>query len=315
MQPHILHTNCAPPLEPLNDNNNSASLAKLKRTISNHDPIAIPSRSNSLSSNSNSTIETITHSGTNSQSSSVSLSAQTSFASLSLTSMQNINIGSSANNNDINMNIINKENNNNTEYNNYNSFQSINPPLRRSKRISTKRKRHDNFENYTPEKWALPNGQPMKKRRKTTETIQKKSKIKIKKQSKNKPLTASQLLNAQNSKMRQIHNKIKKQRIEWIKYNYSSFEPFLSDKIRKRLRPKDGQIFNIISTKPYTEQPSSLIGGTLRDYQLYSLNWLRNLRNNGIPAILADEMGLGKTIQSIACIASFLQDISSNNLH
>lgn len=51
------------------------------------------------------------------------------------------------------------------------------------------------------------------------------------------------------------------------------------------------------------QQPSSLIGGTLKPYQLEGLQWLLSLWENGLSGILADEMGLGKTIQIIALIA------------
>ena len=37
-------------------------------------------------------------------------------------------------------------------------------------------------------------------------------------------------------------------------------------------------------------QPSILVGGQLRDYQLDSLNWLIGLYESGINGILADEM-------------------------
>ena len=46
-----------------------------------------------------------------------------------------------------------------------------------------------------------------------------------------------------------------------------------------------------------TKQPSIIVGGTMRDYQLEGLNWMINLHDNGISGILADEMGLGKTLQ------------------
>jgi SWI/SNF-related matrix-associated actin-dependent regulator of chromatin subfamily A member 5 len=71
-----------------------------------------------------------------------------------------------------------------------------------------------------------------------------------------------------------------------------------------------------------TKQPSILVNGTLRDYQLEGLNWLVGtnfvtefpclrylvlvsqvrLYNNGISGILADEMGLGKTVQTVSMI-------------
>ena len=54
-------------------------------------------------------------------------------------------------------------------------------------------------------------------------------------------------------------------------------------------------------------QPSIVVGGTMRDYQLEGLNWMINLHDNGINGILADEMGLGKTLQSISLLA-FLRE-------
>jgi hypothetical protein len=55
------------------------------------------------------------------------------------------------------------------------------------------------------------------------------------------------------------------------------------------------------------QQPSLIVGGTMRDYQLEGLNWMINLHDNGINGILADEMGLGKTLQSISLLA-FLRE-------
>ncbi|KAJ8603319.1 hypothetical protein CTAYLR_009021 [Chrysophaeum taylorii] len=52
-----------------------------------------------------------------------------------------------------------------------------------------------------------------------------------------------------------------------------------------------------------THQPSCVVGGTMRSYQLEGLNWMIRLRNNGLNGILADEMGLGKTLQSISMLA------------
>ncbi|CAG8582768.1 21708_t:CDS:10, partial [Gigaspora rosea] len=50
----------------------------------------------------------------------------------------------------------------------------------------------------------------------------------------------------------------------------------------------------------FTESPSFIKNGTMRDYQLQGLNWMISLFENGINGILADEMGLGKTLQSIS---------------
>ncbi|KAA1102342.1 hypothetical protein PGT21_019144 [Puccinia graminis f. sp. tritici] len=50
----------------------------------------------------------------------------------------------------------------------------------------------------------------------------------------------------------------------------------------------------------FTESPSYVKGGTMRDYQVQGLNWMISLFHNGINGILADEMGLGKTLQTIS---------------
>ncbi|KAJ2661360.1 hypothetical protein IW148_003356 [Coemansia sp. RSA 1199] len=52
----------------------------------------------------------------------------------------------------------------------------------------------------------------------------------------------------------------------------------------------------------FTESPSYVTGGTMRDYQMRGLNWMISLYENGINGILADEMGLGKTLQVISFI-------------
>lgn len=55
------------------------------------------------------------------------------------------------------------------------------------------------------------------------------------------------------------------------------------------------------------KQPDILVGGTLKQYQLYGLQWLVSLYNNNLNGVLADEMGLGKTIQTIALIAYLME--------
>lgn len=51
------------------------------------------------------------------------------------------------------------------------------------------------------------------------------------------------------------------------------------------------------------KQPSILVGGELKEYQVRGLEWMVSLYNNHLNGILADEMGLGKTIQSISLIS------------
>ncbi|XP_063683176.1 lymphocyte-specific helicase-like [Bolinopsis microptera] len=54
-------------------------------------------------------------------------------------------------------------------------------------------------------------------------------------------------------------------------------------------------------------QPALITGAVLRDYQLYGVNWITSLYENGMNGILADEMGLGKTIQTIGLLASLIE--------
>ncbi|PSR82369.1 SNF2 family N-terminal domain-domain-containing protein [Coniella lustricola] len=53
-----------------------------------------------------------------------------------------------------------------------------------------------------------------------------------------------------------------------------------------------------------TEQPKCLVGGTMRDYQLEGVTWMKEVCAQGMSGILADEMGLGKTIQTIGIIGN-----------
>ncbi len=56
-----------------------------------------------------------------------------------------------------------------------------------------------------------------------------------------------------------------------------------------------------------TKQPSILVGGTLKEYQLKGLQWMVSLFNNHLNGILADEMGLGKTIQTISLLTYLVE--------
>ncbi|EAU30536.1 SNF2-family ATP dependent chromatin remodeling factor snf21 [Aspergillus terreus NIH2624] len=61
-----------------------------------------------------------------------------------------------------------------------------------------------------------------------------------------------------------------------------------------------------------TEQPSILVGGTLKEYQIRGLQWMISLYNNNLNGILADEMGLGKTIQTISLITYIIEKKKNN---
>ncbi|KAI8643546.1 SNF2 family N-terminal domain-containing protein [Parasitella parasitica] len=54
-------------------------------------------------------------------------------------------------------------------------------------------------------------------------------------------------------------------------------------------------------------QPSTMVGGRLKDYQIKGLHWMVSLYNNNLNGILADEMGLGKTIQTISLITYLIE--------
>ncbi|TPX36140.1 hypothetical protein SmJEL517_g01611 [Synchytrium microbalum] len=55
------------------------------------------------------------------------------------------------------------------------------------------------------------------------------------------------------------------------------------------------------------EQPSLMVGGKLKDYQIKGLQWMVSLYNNRLNGILADEMGLGKTIQTISLVTYLVE--------
>ncbi|KAJ3516827.1 hypothetical protein NMY22_g14112 [Coprinellus aureogranulatus] len=59
--------------------------------------------------------------------------------------------------------------------------------------------------------------------------------------------------------------------------------------------------------KETVRQPSILVGGTLKEYQIKGLQWMVSLYNNRLNGILADEMGLGKTIQTISLITFLIE--------
>lgn len=68
----------------------------------------------------------------------------------------------------------------------------------------------------------------------------------------------------------------------------------------KRRRNDYYTITHTISEKVF--QPTCLVGGKLKNYQVEGLEWLVSLYNNNLNGILADEMGLGKTIQTLSLI-------------
>ncbi|KAG0303580.1 hypothetical protein BGZ98_006511 [Dissophora globulifera] len=57
------------------------------------------------------------------------------------------------------------------------------------------------------------------------------------------------------------------------------------------------------------EQPSYVSGGTLKDYQIDGVNWMRYNHWKNVNSILADEMGLGKTIQMVAFVTTLFHEL------
>ncbi|KAJ2812968.1 ATP-dependent DNA helicase Snf21 [Coemansia furcata] len=59
--------------------------------------------------------------------------------------------------------------------------------------------------------------------------------------------------------------------------------------------------------EPIPVQPQILVGRSLKEYQLCSLEWMVSLYNNWLNSILADKMGLGKTIQTISLVTYLIE--------
>merc|ERR1719474_1679681 len=197
-------------------------------------------------------------------------------------------------------------------------------PRRRSSRIARKRKVHElhqlyGFSDYPPLKKAKTSKKASRSKSKTTKSSKSKASgsshsAKAKRSGNvQKAQSPQQALRAQNARMRLLQRKLATNRKQWIQHHFSTFRPFLSGAARRRFKPQSERP-DILEVAARDTQPDLLCSKyQLRDYQLRSVNWLRSLRENGIPAILADEMGLGKTIQSIATIAALYEDASVND--
>lgn len=85
----------------------------------------------------------------------------------------------------------------------------------------------------------------------------------------------------------------------------AAFSSILTDKTKALGRVGTGLDGKTLGEHNLTmaQQPKSLVGGTMRDYQLEGLTWMYEICLQGMSGILADEMGLGKTIQTISLIA------------
>ncbi|KAF9115239.1 hypothetical protein BGX27_008473 [Mortierella sp. AM989] len=82
--------------------------------------------------------------------------------------------------------------------------------------------------------------------------------------------------------------------------------PARAKKGRSGLQPRPS---NTLPFEELKEQPSYISGGTLKDYQMDGLNWLRYNHWKNVNSILADEMGLGKTIQMVAFVTTLFHQL------
>eukprot|EP00826_Nyctotherus_ovalis_P044375 TRINITY_DN4788_c0_g3_i4.p1 TRINITY_DN4788_c0_g3~~TRINITY_DN4788_c0_g3_i4.p1 ORF type:complete len:973 (+),score=385.78 TRINITY_DN4788_c0_g3_i4:76-2994(+) len=82
-----------------------------------------------------------------------------------------------------------------------------------------------------------------------------------------------------------------------------------SEKIKKEILNSSKIFYALTHTikEEVAQDPVTLQGGKLKNYQLQGLQWLLSLYNNNLNGILADEMGLGKTIQTIALLAYLME--------
>lgn len=103
-----------------------------------------------------------------------------------------------------------------------------------------------------------------------------------------------------------------------VKVQQSQFgESAYDEDMDRRMNPEDDRkidYYNVAHNirEVVTEQPSILVGGKLKEYQLRGLQWMISLYNNHLNGILADEMGLGKTIQTISLITHLIEKKRQN---
>eukprot|EP00178_Gracilaria_changii_P004577 TRINITY_DN173_c0_g2_i1.p1 TRINITY_DN173_c0_g2~~TRINITY_DN173_c0_g2_i1.p1 ORF type:complete len:1693 (+),score=237.75 TRINITY_DN173_c0_g2_i1:4853-9931(+) len=92
---------------------------------------------------------------------------------------------------------------------------------------------------------------------------------------------------------------------------YNTFNEELRDKdavpIDAMRRRRDLYYTVTHSVQEEVRQPSIMVHGTLKAYQIEGLKWMVSLYNNNLNGILADEMGLGKTIQTISLVTYLVE--------
>ncbi|GAA5851229.1 hypothetical protein JCM5353_005258, partial [Sporobolomyces roseus] len=87
-------------------------------------------------------------------------------------------------------------------------------------------------------------------------------------------------------------------------------QPVFDEEDQERKKDKDKVDYYNVAHKikeSVDKQPSILVGGELKGYQIKGLEWMVSLYNNHVNGILADEMGLGKTVQTLALITYLIE--------
>lgn len=148
-----------------------------------------------------------------------------------------------------------------------------------------------------------------RKRPPTVYTIAKKSKTDEKKPAREEKEATTVVVNSARAA-------IDTSRKHWLHRHRDLFSPLLPPKssildIIKRDVEMSGDGSPFVPFHHIHEQPISVVGGVMKDYQLHGLSFLVYMYKNGINCILGDEMGLGKTLQTLSLFA-YIKDTTQH---
>lgn len=121
-----------------------------------------------------------------------------------------------------------------------------------------------------------------------------------------------QLVRQTDSYLMRIGAQVERERVitEGPSDTHNAFNEELTDDrvpIESMRRRRDLYYTVTHSVQEEVRQPSIMVNGTLKPYQIEGLRWMVSLYNNNLNGILADEMGLGKTIQTISLITYLVE--------
>ena len=107
-----------------------------------------------------------------------------------------------------------------------------------------------------------------------------------------------------NEALRRDAAEMAERRARFFHEHRARIEPFCEPKVLASLAKAASAAPPMPPQRPLNEQPDSVVGGEMRDYQLVGLDWMADCcERHGLSPILGDEMGLGKTLQTISVIA------------